>query len=126
MAVTKITKADISRFTEGDCHVLARAIHLATGWDFAAFWNNEWGWDVHAFVLTPGGFPLDVLGLHTDVREFLGRWRKSSGERDLQIKKADHEKLFNDWMGVTFGEYSVRRAKTLVPVILKDLEGVNV
>src|SRR4051812_44511858 len=71
---TMITNLDIERYTCGDCHYLARALHKLTGWPMAAF-VDRWGDpDRHAFVLTPDGDVFDVHGIESphDARR---RWR---------------------------------------------------
>lgn len=69
----RITNNDIARFTEGECHYLARAIHLLTGWDIHCFQDDGQPY-MHAFVLMPNGNYLDVEGEKTlkDMREWSG------------------------------------------------------
>lgn len=66
------------RFTEGDCHILARAIHLQTGWMIATFMDMRWPekqWpDLHAFVQMPDGRFLDIEGI-ADEPTIRRRWR---------------------------------------------------
>lgn len=61
-----------TRFTEGDCHILARAIHEATGWPIATF-SYDGGPDTHAFVQMPDGRYLDIEGTFTR-KQMLDRW----------------------------------------------------
>lgn len=58
--------ADVVRFTEGDCWLLARTLHRRYGWQTCAFHTrySKLG-DLHAFVKLPNGRYLDVLGIWT-------------------------------------------------------------
>jgi hypothetical protein len=61
--VLEAPENDRERFTCGDCHVLAMAIHKKTGWPTYCF-LGKWSMipDVHAFVITPDGEALDNYG----------------------------------------------------------------
>lgn len=63
---------DRVRFTEGDCHFLAREINRRTGWPMFTF-VSEYGPDLHAFVMRPDGKVLDVEGLQ-DCKQFRAKW----------------------------------------------------
>lgn len=77
----RITARDIERFTEGDCAILARAIHRLFGWPMAA--GSEPGFPGqarpcdHAFVAIPGpNRPrrfLDIAGVHT-AKQLCAEW----------------------------------------------------
>jgi len=77
--------ADVERFTEGDCHLLARAIHKRTGWPLCAFkladsCGNYIPVD-HCFVHAPlpdGQVPFDVMGLWRSTYAFNNWWGYSS------------------------------------------------
>lgn len=65
-----------TRFTCGDCHILARAIHRVTGWPMATFSfksGKERLPDTHAFVRLPDGRYLDIEGVRT-ADEMYERW----------------------------------------------------
>lgn len=62
------------RFTEGDCHVLARAIHEITGWPMATFASGKYP-VTHAFVAMPDGRYLDIEGVSTR-EELLAHWKE--------------------------------------------------
>ncbi len=66
----------VRRFTEGDCHILARAIHDVTGWKIATFGFEHRGKitpDAHAFIEMPDGRYLDIEGIRTH-NEMLNHW----------------------------------------------------
>lgn len=92
------------RFTEGDCHILAQAIHNLTGWPMYAFnWSNRP--DLHCFVKIPSGNFLDIQGISTP-KEMKERWQCS------RIMKFE-EKYKKVWGGPVFGKHSEKRAKEL-------------
>ena len=98
------TNLDVSRFTKGDCHFLARAIHRRTGWPMAAFDLN--GPDIHAFVVMPDGRLLDVYGPQTQMQA-RKRWNVSH-----PIKRFSWKEL-SEFGEPMFGANSVRRARDL-------------
>lgn len=109
------TALDIERFTAGDCHYLARAIHKLTGWPMAAFSATYGEPDLHAFVSLPDGRVLDVQGacsLH-DMRK---RW--STTRAKTQTFSWDELKVFGP------PEYgaSVARARIVARRLLAGLE----
>lgn len=83
----------VASFTEGDCWVLAQAIHQTTGWMIVAVGACEedpveeitvgpdW---VHMAVRTPQGHLLDIMGLHKDEEKFLDRWWDDAAARYCQ------------------------------------------
>jgi hypothetical protein len=77
-----ITPQDIEDFTYGGCALLAEAIHEATGWTLACFWDGFRPCG-HAFVQLPDGRYLDITGPHTH-REMLDSWWGRPGKRHGQ------------------------------------------
>lgn len=67
------------RFTRGDCHILAGAIHCMTGWPFCTFAHGAYP-AVHAFVELPDGRFLDIEGIST-AEEMSERWH----EKDIYV-----------------------------------------
>lgn len=64
----------ITRFTEGDCHILAKHLSEQSGWPMCAFGiPGRIKLDRHAFVRRPDGKILDVQGLCTE-QAFRKRW----------------------------------------------------
>lgn len=64
-----------SRFTEGDCGVLADALHVFTGWPVVVVGDGGSGcvgW-VHAGVRAPSGVIVDANG-HHDAQQWLADW----------------------------------------------------
>lgn len=108
----KVRPADVSRFTEGDCHIFARHMATVTGYPLAVFLDECEFPDLHAFVVTPDG-PIDILGLHA-WDDFFVLWRS---RRWRTITWAELER---DWGGWTISRWSVERARQLVPVVLKS------
>lgn len=94
---------DRDRFTCGDCHILARALHLRTGWPIGVTTQNG-EWDGHAFVVHPGGQGLDYDGL-SDPFDLVDAYAA-----DDWIT-ADWPSLRKQWGGAIYGSYSYRRAK---------------
>jgi hypothetical protein len=108
----RITPDDVHRFTQGDCHIFARALNKATGWPIHTF--RSWGGtDMHAFVRAPDGRCVDIQGF-TRVTAFKCRW----GLRN--IAPIDWKDLRDEWGGPNFGDHSYRRAKQLVPLVLEQ------
>jgi hypothetical protein len=109
-----ITNLDIERYTCGDCHYLARALHKLTGWPMAAF-VDRWGDpDRHAFVLTPDGDVFDVHGIESphDARR---RWR--APRRRIQTFEWPDLLAFGE---PEFGPYSVRRARIVARQLVAE------
>lgn len=106
---------DVRRFTEGDCHYLARALQKLTGWPIYAFDSNyhDEG-DLHAFVKTPDGRILDIEGLHT-VAEFMENWSRPNHKR---ISVYKWPKMRADWGRPDFGPYSYKRARVMAARLL--------
>lgn len=105
---------DHERFTEGDCHILARAIHVRTGWPIHAFVDEAGYPDWHAFVVMPDGRALDVQGA-CDMEEFCERW----GQPDHA--PFSWARLRRDFDGPQFGQYSYRRAGVIAERLLDSL-----
>jgi len=109
-----ITPRDVVRFTEGDCHILARAIHKRTGWDVAALHGGNRSYpDYHVFVLAPTQpvRALDVLGLHKPHE--LVRAYGAVGYMRVSPKS-----VAAAWGGPYFGRYSYERAATIADRLL--------
>lgn len=104
----RLTARDRVRFTCGDCHYLARALHLRTDWPLCAF--DHGGPDLHAFVRMPDGRYLDVEGPRTRAA-LRKRW-----ETDEPIG----EFAWSDFreFGLEFGSYSRRRARVVAERLL--------
>lgn len=106
----RITELDIVRFTEGDCHILARVLHEVTGWPTHALhdgYNKEP--NLHAFVYSEG-LAIDVRGAQP-VDQLLAQWEYAEGI--VQTEDID-------WGRAIFSG-SWRRARTIAPLLV--LEG---
>src|SRR4051812_23319835 len=106
--IHSITPRDIYRFTCGDCHIFAYALHRITGWPVATFVDDGGEAITHAFCVMPDGRAADIQGLHL-MRDFKRSWWKPTG---VKI----HGDLIRDaeWGRRTaFGEYSRKRARQL-------------
>lgn len=120
----RITPLDIERFTCGDCGILARAISRITGWGIQSFILPEGQSDMwakpgdpmgHAFVIMPNGRVLDIEGSHAR-RTFARHWGYSPHE----IGPTTWEDICRAWQSdPIYGEYSISRARTLAPYLLK-------
>lgn len=108
---------DVERFTEGDCHILARAIHRATGWTFCTF---DWKGlpDEHAFVRRPDGMLVDVEGVFTEP-DYLAKWShdRIMEWNDFDAFTAKHPTWAGHWC--SYGLYSYLRAWQLASKIEK-------
>lgn len=98
-----INDYDVVRFTEGDCHILARQINRLTGWPMFVFhpdtdddFFDEYG-DLHAFVQHPSGMYLDIEDLW-EPEKFFERW----GER--RVKSMPWEKMREAWAVSQYGD----------------------
>lgn len=121
-----ITELDNKRFTCGDCHYLARAIHKRTGWQIGAFswpvvensdrytWNPG-GPDYHAFAIMPDGRVLDVEGVKTQ-EELKERWRVEAG-----IIKPFEWKDVKVFGTPDYGRFTYRRAYQVADMLLEAL-----
>lgn len=106
----RITSLDVERFTCGDCHLLARAIHELTGWPICAFDAFD-GPDIHAFVRTPSGKYLDIEGVHAP-HTFKRNWH------ERRVRRISWAALAADWGDAPrYGRYSVVRARRLAPLL---------
>ena len=122
-----VTYVDLKRFTRGDCHYLARALHEATGWPMGAYADKR-GYDGHAFVLVGDSHVLDVMGLQSipDARAIWGKY----GEH-CEIRTVEWANFAADgWCdyGPEFGRYSLTRARVLAPrlaALADGLEGID-
>lgn len=107
---------DVQRFTEGDCHVLARALHLRTGWPIMAFVDKHDDQpDLHAFVLMPDGRALDVQGA-VSMQAFKRRWKRS------EVAEFNWKTLRSAFASPAFGRYSYQRAGVVAERLLAHLE----
>lgn len=100
----KPTKMDVERFSYGDCHILALALHKLTGWKLGAFDAGGWP-DTHAFVIDPTGRCWDVHG-PSDQENFLKRWGTYGVEGIIEGVEA---REFKCW-GLSYGIGSYSRA----------------
>lgn len=103
---------DVKRFTEGYCHILARAIHVRTGWPMMAF-SFHGAPELHAFVRMPDGRALDAEGV-CSLRAMKRRW--------------DHWRVAEfDWPSLTAFSaprppaYTYRRARIVADRLLDSL-----
>jgi hypothetical protein len=70
----EITDHDRHLFTQGDCGLLARALHERTGWPMSSFCHPDDSTpSLHAFVKTLAGMYLDVEG-EKPYADFMSRW----------------------------------------------------
>ena len=112
MTAAKITFDDVQRFTYGSCYQLAQAIRDVTGWPVYAFWDDHFNdYDIHAFVKTPSGTFLDVLGEHTRY-QMLTKWD------GRHIRRVANSYDMHTWdQGNPFYDSSPR-AKEIAPVLV--------
>lgn len=94
---------DAARFTQGDCHILARALHIRTGWPIGVTVERDGKWHGHAFIVCPDGRALDVNGL-SDPDHLTDEY---DGYRWVET---DWATLRSVWGGADWGRHSYRRA----------------
>jgi hypothetical protein len=109
---------DISRFTEGDCHILAKRLHRHYGLTLHAF-DFSGQLDLHVFNLWKGQ-PLDVEGLH-DKEEFIRSWKigKTMPKISLPLTPAEINMQWDD-MTPAYGHYSYRRARAVADMLYEE------
>lgn len=124
----RVTKKDIQRYTEGDCHILAREIHYLTDWSMVSFGSGYP--DTHAFVKLPpittsshpSRYYLDVNGVQS-TSQMYDRWGKYLETKRIEVfTEEDFSKHWNTynshaWVS-SFGSYSLRRARELAPFLV--------
>lgn len=122
----KITDGDIYRFTCGDCHVLAYAIHKLTNWTMCAFSEGD-GPNFHSFVRHPSGYYLDIRGLE-EPDDFIKRWAESCQwyrsypDERLRVIEADWKTLRGSrWPAHSISSWSPKRAKQLAPILVANV-----
>jgi len=121
--VRRITELDRERFQFGDCHILARTIHNLTGWPIHTFFEkDETGVypSIHAFVVTPKGTALDVMG-ERNMRAFKKYWKKYSWNGNTKHAPLTDLAELDEW-GLNFGEYSKRRARELATYLIEQVK----
>lgn len=112
---------DVSRFTEGDCHYLARAVQRITGWPICTFGgesdpDDPYRYELHAFVQAPDGLVGDVTGWST-IKEMCATWGQSPVSS--VIVDASWDALRQEWSwwngdhSPNFGHHTYARARVL-------------
>jgi hypothetical protein len=101
---------DVRRFTEGDCHIFALALHKLRGWPTCAFrdWDGEP--HLHAFVRHPDGDLIDIDGKRPPEAFFVD-WDGESDYRAFDFREYQ-------WTTPCFGYYSRRRATVVAKRLL--------
>jgi hypothetical protein len=107
---TALTYGDIvARYTEGDCHMLAVALHNRLGWPVAVCHGGRFDDEDnvkmadHSFVLAPDGRILDIHG-YGEPEEVL---RMFFCKKITEVSPAT--KQFNDWSYDVLESPDVRR-----------------
>lgn len=117
-----ITNEEEVDFTEGDCGILARAIHRKTGWPMVIVSRDSSGsldeidWD-HMAVRAPDGRLIDAVGMSTE-----GDFREAWGGAKSQLTEisGDQWKTVHSW-GQQFDSSPVKVANR----ILKSLASLG-
>lgn len=102
----RITKLDIERFTEGDCHILAKVLHTLVEWPTYTLHTGDKQPGMHAFVYRRGT-AIDVKGARP-IDALMEDWEYAVGI----VKTTDI-----DWGGEIF-RGSWRRARTIAPLLI--------
>ncbi len=120
--MAQVRDSDVIRFTDGDCHVFARALNAYTGWPMYAFayeWETgAWEPDLHAFCVYKN-HAVDIEGAEP-IESFRTRW--SDGDV-VEVKQFEWQSMraFQNWGIPVHGPYSHRRAKLLAPIIAEKV-----
>ena len=102
----RITELDVTRFTEGDCHILAHVLSALVGWPTYTLHQGDKRPGIHAFVYRRG-IAIDVRGARP-VDALLDDWEYAAGI----VKTVDL-----DWGRAVFPG-SWRRARTIAPLLI--------
>jgi len=102
----RITELDITRFTEGDCHILAKVLNTLIGWPMYALHMGDNDPNIHAFVFSKGTV-IDVRGARESA-ELFEEWEYAEG----MIEAPEI-----DW-GPAIFPGSWRRARTIAPLLI--------
>lgn len=100
----RVRDADVARFTEGDCHILALTLNKLHGFKTCAFAGDDGGPVDHAFVELPDGRVLDVQGVTTPA-VMCRRWGWEA------YQPFDFYEWC--WTQPIFGDYSRKRARII-------------
>lgn len=112
-----IRPKDVARFTEGDCHIFAKALHDLTGWPLCAFtWRGRP--DCHAFVEAPDGRLVDVEG-PMNAKSFCDKWSDFAPGRWGRFTWAGFAE--GGWdLTPQISWWSLRRAQQLAPIVVAE------
>ena len=111
MTIAGITREDVTRFTCGSCHVLAREINKLTGWPIHCFLDDYEGPDHHAFVIPRRNWRLNVEGfLSASEHDELWGSRAEEGHQEFSYEQISF------WGMDT--EDTTQRAQTIAPLLV--------
>ena len=123
----------VSRYTEGECMLLARAVEAISGWPAMGYWADKMDkmehgmmtghgcWDVHIFNLLPDGRRLDIMGAR-ETRPFNQEWRYCVKDLRRVRKVLDWEHMESEWgCSMEPDEYTYEVAEKLVEYIENEL-----
>ncbi len=113
-------RRDVLAFTRGDCHVLARAIQIRTGWPIRALCGADPEPNYHAFVVMPDGWALDVLGVRS-IGEII-RWAQATNPDVRGHVATDWPSLRQAWGATGRSTYAPKRARRVARELLTALE----
>jgi hypothetical protein len=102
----RITELDITRFTEGDCHILAKVLNALIGWPMYTLHTGDNEPGMHAFVFSDG-VTIDVYGARP-MDALLCDWDMAQGIVETPEI---------DW-GPAIFHGSWRRARTIAPLLI--------
>lgn len=115
MAEHRIHADDVERFTEGDCHIFAKALHDLTGWTLCAF-TFQGKPDCHVFVEAPDGRLVDIEG-PLNAKAFCDKWKPWCSGRWGRFTWQDFEDSGWDLTPV-ISKWSWPRARQLAPLVI--------
>jgi len=115
MIRNRITRADIVTFTRGDCHILAREMHGASGWPIYVLSERTFGTARHFFVMAPTGHAVDVEGVHT-ISGMKKQWVCEF------IREMTVEKIRRLGWGEKAHAWATPRAEELAPHIIAEAQ----
>ena len=112
---------DVTRFSCGDCFILARRIHHIAGWPMHCFASCYDEPSFHAFNVTPDGRAIDVTGDYA-MSTFCKKWGcyKHRDFSRAEMRIWDTDEKTGEWLGPVFGKYSYQRARVVADRIVSE------
>jgi len=115
----EVSADDITLFTTGGCHILAREIEKIAGWPIHCFLESS-GWHDpchHAFVVPREGWRLDIEGCSQDHMHD----RRWGGWNGIEHEEFAYQEIVDAWnspLNARDEAHAVSRALELAPLLV--------